>query len=60
MTLEEFGAHVGVPWSTLAQYEVGRLTPPSDRLLRIIHACRGVHEPFRVSKVARAVARAAA
>lgn len=60
MTLVEFGAHIGLPWQTIAQYEGGRVTPPADRFLLILHKTRGLAEPFRVDRVARAVARAAA
>jgi transcriptional regulator with XRE-family HTH domain len=60
MTLHEFGRHVGLPWQTLYAYEEGRSVPPADRFLLIVHATRRVKEPFRVERVARAVARAAA
>ena len=59
LTLVEFGHHVCVPWQTIAAYESGRTVPPSDRLLQILHATRGVSEPFRIGLVARRVARAA-
>jgi transcriptional regulator with XRE-family HTH domain len=58
MTLEEFGERVGIAWQTIAAYETGRATPPSDRLLRILHATRKAKEPFRVERIARALAAA--
>lgn len=59
LTLEEFGELVGIPWQTLAHYESGRAVPAGDRLLRILHATRKAKEPFRVERIARAVALAA-
>ena len=59
MTLKQFGEHVGLPWQTIAGYESGRMTPPSDRLLLILHATKKAKEPFRVERVARLVAIAA-
>jgi DNA-binding transcriptional regulator YiaG len=56
MTLVQFGEHVGLPWQTIAGWESGRTTPPSDRLLAIVHATRRAPEPFRVERVAREVA----
>lgn len=58
LTLEEFAAHVSIPWQTIQAYETGRVVPPADRLLRILHATRRAAEPFRVSRVARALAAA--
>lgn len=58
MTLMEFGAHVGVPWQTIAAYESGRAEPPAGRLLRILHATRKASEPFRIERVAKAVSTA--
>lgn len=58
MTLVEFGAHVGLPWQTIAQYEGGRVMPPADRLLLILHKTRSLSAPFRLNRVARAVAKA--
>lgn len=59
LTLEAFGEHVGIPWQTLAHYESGRAIPAGDRLLMILHAARKAKKPFRVERVARAVALAA-
>lgn len=59
LTLMAFGERVGIPWQTIHGYETGRLTPPGDRLLRILHATRKADEPFRIRHVARAVALAA-
>ena len=59
LTLAGFAERIGIPWQTLAQYELGRTVPPADRLLVIVDACRKAGEPFRVEKVARAVALAA-
>lgn len=59
MTLMEFGEKVGIPWQTIAGYESGRLTPPGDRLLQILHATQKAEKPFRVLHVARVVALAA-
>ena len=56
MTLQDFGRYVGVPWQTVQAYETGRSVPPSDRLLKIVHACRRAKEPFRFGYVARAIA----
>lgn len=58
MTLAEFGECVGMPWQTIAAYETGRATPPSDRMFRILHATRNAKKPFRVEHVARALAAA--
>jgi DNA-binding transcriptional regulator YiaG len=58
MTLAEFGAHVGVPWQSIAAYETGRRIPPGDRLLVIIHRSRRASKPFRLPVVARAVDKA--
>lgn len=58
MTLEEFGELTSIPWQTLAAYETGRATPPSDRMFKILHATRGAKKPFRVEHVARALAAA--
>ena len=60
MTLYEFGEHVGVPWQTIAAYETGRVVPPADRLLAIFHKTRRAPEAFRVDRVARELAKAAA
>jgi len=60
MTLQEFGEHVGIAWQTIAAYETGRVVPPSDRLLAIVHATRRAPESFRVERVARELAKAAA
>lgn len=60
LTLAELAERVGVPWQTLAAYETGRVTPPADRLLILVHATRGIEPPFQLDKVARLVARAAA
>lgn len=60
LTLMEFGAHVGMPWQTVAAYERGAVVPPSDRLLVIAHKTRRVSPPFRLEHVARAVALAPA
>lgn len=60
MTLHAFGKFVDLPWQTIAKYETGRMVPPSDRLLKIAHACRRAPEPFQFEKVARAAAREAA
>lgn len=60
MTLQEFGEHVGIPWQTVAAYETGRVVPPSDRLLTIVHATRRAPETFRVDRVARELVKAAA
>lgn len=60
MTLQEFGEHVGVPWQTIAAYETGRVVPPADRLLAIFHKTRRAPEAFRVDRVARELAKAAA
>lgn len=60
MTLEAFGALVGIPWQTIHAYETGRTVPPSDRLLAIVHAARKAPKTFRVEHVAREVAKAAA
>jgi len=59
MTLQDFARHCAIPWQTLQAYETGRALPPSDRLLRIVHATRRATTPFRVDRVARAVAQAA-
>lgn len=59
MTLKDFGRHVGIAWQTVAAYETGRVVPPADRLLRIVHATRRAEMPFQVERVARAVALAA-
>ena len=59
MTLKDFGRHVGIAWQTLAAYEAGRVVPPADRFLRIVHATRNAEEPFRIGRVARAVSLAA-
>lgn len=58
LTLQEFSALVGLPWQTLQAYETGRVTPPSDKLFRILHASRRAPEPFRVERVARVLAAA--
>lgn len=60
MTLQQFGEHVGLPWQTIAAYETGRVVPPADRLLAILHATRRAPESFRVDRVARETAKAAA
>lgn len=57
MTLRDFGRHVGLPWQTVQGYETGRLVPPADKLLLIVHRCRGASPPFQVGRVARALAR---
>lgn len=56
LTLMEFGEIVGLPWQSIAAYEAGRATPPADRLLAIVHAVRKAPRPFRLERVARAVA----
>lgn len=53
MTLAEWENHVGLPAKTLHGYETGRLVPPGDRLLAIVHATRGLAKPFQAAKVAR-------
>lgn len=58
MTLQDFARHCDIPWQTLAAYETGRVVPPADRLLVIVHATRRAAQPFRVEHVARAVAAA--
>lgn len=59
LTLQEFAVRVGVPWQTVQAYEAGRTVPPSDRLLRIVHATRNAPQPFQFERVARDVAKAA-
>lgn len=59
LTLAEFAERTGIPWQTLAQYELGHTVPPGDRLLLIVNAAKKAGEPFQVEKVARAVAMAA-
>ena len=59
MTLKDFGRHVGIAWQTVAAYESGRVVPPTDRFLLIVHATRRADLPFQVERVARAVALAA-
>lgn len=60
LTLEEWAHRVGIPLATLAAYEGGRVTPPADRFLRILHATRRHPKPFRLAFVARAVSKQAA
>ncbi len=55
LTIQEFGRHVGIPWQTIQGYETGRLVPPSNRLLVIVHAARHARKPFQFARVARAV-----
>ena len=59
LTLAEFAVRIGIPWQTLAQYELGHTVPPGDRLLLIVHASKKAGETFQVEKVARQVAMAA-
>lgn len=59
MSLQAFAQHCEIPWQTIQAYETGRAVPPSDRLLAILHATRRAPVPFRVARVARAVAAAA-
>lgn len=56
LTLQDFGPLVGLPWQTLQGYESGRMTPPADKLLMILHATRRAPSTFRVLHVARALA----
>jgi transcriptional regulator with XRE-family HTH domain len=59
LTLVKFAELVELPFQTIAAYEADRVVPPADRLFRILHATRGAKAPFRVQRVARAVAAAA-
>lgn len=56
LTLMQFEELTGIPWQTLAKYETDRVVPPADKLLSIVHATRRAPRPFRVERVARAVA----
>lgn len=56
MTLHACADHVGIPWQTLANYELGKVVPPSDKLFRITHALRRVQPGFRFARIARTVA----
>lgn len=58
LTIQALAALVELPWQTLQAYETGRVVPPSDRLLRILHAARRAPMPFRVEHVARVLAAA--
>lgn len=59
LSIQDFAARVEIPWQTIQAYETGRVVPPSDRLLTILHATRRASTPFRLARVARAVALAA-
>jgi len=56
LTIVAFAALVELPWQTVQAYETGRVVPPTDRFLRILHATKRAPEPFRVQYVARALA----
>jgi len=56
LPIQQLARHTGIPWQTLQAYETGRAVPPSDRLLLILHAVRKAPEPFRLARVARALA----
>jgi len=58
LTLQAFAALVDIPFQTLQAYEDGRVTPPSDRLFKILHAVRNAPQRFRVEHVARALSAA--
>lgn len=58
LTIQAFAVFVDLPWQTLQAYETGRIVPPTDRFLRILHAARRAPSPFRVEQVARALAAA--
>ena len=60
VTLQELARRTRIPWQTLQAYETGRVVPPSDRFLVILHACRNVEAPFRLARVAAACALQAA
>ncbi len=55
MTIKDFAKRANVPWQTLQAYETGRVVPPADRLLQIVHAARNAPKPFRFEFVARTV-----
>lgn len=57
LTLAEWSKHVGIPEKTLHGYETGRITPPADRLLLIVHATQSLSEPFQAARVARDLVR---
>ncbi len=59
VSIQELARRVEIPWQTLQSYETDRAVPPSDRLLAILHATRRATTPFRLARVARAVALAA-
>lgn len=57
LTLAAWAKRVGIPEKTLHGYETGRITPPADRLLLIVHATRDLSRPFQAAKVARDLVR---
>ncbi len=59
ITLQEFGDRTGIAWQTLQAYETGRVTPPTDRFLVILHHVRRVQKPFHLQRVAAVCAAAA-
>lgn len=60
LTLQDLAKRVDVPWQTLQAYETARAVPPADRFLRILHTLSRAPKPFRLQRIARAVAMALA
>lgn len=57
LTLADLAERSGIPAKTLHAYECGRVIPPADRLLALVHATRSAPKPFRLAHVARATHR---
>lgn len=55
LTIKDLARRANVPWQTLQAYESGRVVPPADRLLQIVHAARNAPKPFRFDVIARHV-----
>ena len=60
LTLQQLSERTGIAWQTLQAYETGRVMPPSDRLLAVLHAVRRASTPFRLPRVAAVCAAALA